>query len=280
MKRPAKYFPALLVLLTLAGCTLEQKLARNFVENGVKDDFILMQPDFIFKYNLKTYEIEGMDALSESEKDSLLLDKTIYLKQIDDSAFIQYFVTGFFDYCKKLGLHAFPQNYLDTFMADGKQAYVINIAQFTLEEYVHPYSSDEEINDEVYTIENIDLNAINYNVWLELSALNTENKRKVLFSSNSLMDELNGVLMQHIFSGETRYNYSIDTITMTQVYGFAMTFGQEVANKFYDYILNWYIDKELPYDYQYEHYYYHYDPEKHSIYPIDHNEALIELDNK
>jgi hypothetical protein len=162
-------------------------------------------------------------------------------------------------------------------MASGRKALVINLAQFSLEEYVHPYSSDEAVDEEIVTIDDIDLNALNYNVWLELSLMNAEGSRKVFFASDFLMDNLEGVLMQYLFSGDMRYDYTIDTISMSQVYGFASKFGKEVAGYLYDYFLNTYIGNELPPDYQFERYYYHYDPEKRRIYPVDPAESLIEL---
>jgi len=39
------------------------------------DDFYLLKPTFVFKENLKEFELEGIDTLDENVKDSLLLQK-------------------------------------------------------------------------------------------------------------------------------------------------------------------------------------------------------------
>ena len=266
-----------LVLLSFASCTLEQKLAQTFVDNGIKEDFLLMEPGYVFKYNLKTYEIPGLDTMNEYLKDSVLVSRSLFLKDVSDSLFLFSFTSGFQNQMKAYGISIYPENYLDTFMASGRKALVINLAQFSLEEYVHPYSSDEAVDEEIVTIDDIDLNALNYNIWLELSLMNAEGSRKVFFASDFLMDNLEGVLMQYLFSGDMRYDYTIDTISMSQVYGFASKFGKEVAGYLYDYFLNTYIGNELPPGYQFERYYYHYDPEKRRIYPVDPAESLMEL---
>jgi hypothetical protein len=261
----------------LSGCTLEQKLAQNYVQSGMKDDFILMKPEYLFKYNLKTYEIEGLDSLEESVKDSLLIDKSLFLKLIDDSTLIARFSEGFTAGLKKYNLNVYPENYLDTFLASGRVANILHLAQFSLEEYVHPYSREEMVDDEIIVIDNIDLNAINYNIWIELSALNYQGSQRVLFGTDFLTDGMEGMLKQYFFTGEMSFDYSIDTIRLEQVYKFAGEFGNKAAGYLFDYFLNRYITENLPRDYQFERYYYHFDPVRNRVYPVDPSESLIEL---
>ena len=264
-------------MILLAGCSAEKKLAKVFIEDGIKDDFLLLTPDFIYKYNLKTYEFPGIDTLEEYKKDSILVVNSLFLNKIDDAVLISEFADNFIKTFTSYGIRIYPEDFLDTFLAERRKAYVINVAQISLEEYVYPYSTDEVINDEVIEIKDIDLNALNYNSWLEVTLLNGEGNQKVLFGSDFLLDRLNGTLKQYLFSGEMRFDYTIDTITTRDIYRFAGDFGKKMAGYFFDYYMNKYIDENLPASYPYLRYYYHYDPVKHDLYPVEPKESLIEL---
>jgi hypothetical protein len=265
------------IALALSGCTVEQKLASSFVKTGINDEFIILNPDFLFKYNLKTYEVPGIDSLDESTKDSLLLANSLFLKDINDEEIIDEFVSSFIKTLKTYNVRSYPENYLDTFLAIGRKAVILNFAQFSLEEYVHPYSTEEFVDYEVIVIDNIDLNALNYNIWLELSHLNSEGEQKVLFTSDYLLDNIDGTLKQYLFTGEMQFDYTIDTTTPARIHKFASDFGKTTAGYLYDYYLNQYIGENLPVDYGYERYYYHYDPKKPKPYPADPEDRFIEL---
>jgi hypothetical protein len=279
MRRRASYLFVLLIIL-LSGCTLEQKLAKNFVKQKPGNQIILLAPSYLFKTNLKTYDIPGVDSLDEFTKDSLLLDKSLFLKNITDSLIINQFIIGFQKYLEKCDATVIPEKSIDTVMARGGHPYFVNIAQLGLEEYVHPYSSEEVVFDEVLTIDGFDVNAINYNAWIEVSRLNSEKMNKVLFNSDMLTDDVNGVMKQNLFSGNYTYNYSIDTITPGTAYDYSRYFGYWTAAKVFDYMMNNYVFDNLPVSYPYVPYYYHYDPDHKILSITDENDRIIELDNK
>ena len=277
MKRLTTYLAISLLLSSLAGCTLEQKLASSFVKTGINDDFLLMEPGYLFKYNLKTYEVPELDSIPEELRDSILIEKSLFLRSINDSVLIKTFSDRFVAGLKKYNINIYPENYLDTFLATGRTANVLHLAQFSLEEYVHPYSQEEVVDEEIVVIDGIDLNALNFNIWLELSPLNYQGKQKVLFGTDYLLDGLQGMLKQYFFTGEMSFDFTIDTIRLGQVYKFAGEFGERTAGYLYDYYLNKYITENLPADYQFERYYYHYDPVRNRVYPVEPEESLIEL---
>ncbi len=96
-KRTSSLF-LLAFLFLVTGCTLEQKLARSFVDLESPGQFLLLKPSFIFKYNLKEFEIPGIDTLDEYTKDSLLMEYSLFLKIISDSAIINEFTAEFCRY--------------------------------------------------------------------------------------------------------------------------------------------------------------------------------------
>jgi hypothetical protein len=277
MKMRYLYLVATAIFL-LTGCSVEQKLARTFVTTASPSEYLLLRPTVILKYNLKTFEIPGLDSLEGFQKDSTLLANSLFLKDINDSIFIDQFTAAFVKRLEAYGARVALENSIDTLMEQEGQPYIVNIAQFSLEEYIHPYSSEEEVYDEVIVINGIDLNAINYNLWLELSHMNTEKKNKILFTSDYLLDGLNGSLKQNLLSGKYSFDYTIDTISIPEVYEFAGQFGKKAASYLFDYLMNDYIGEKLPENYPFERYYYHYDPNRKSYYPIGEEDRYIELE--
>jgi hypothetical protein len=273
-------FSSLLVLavLMLSGCSIEQRLASAFVETAKPDEFLLLRPSYLFKYNLKTFEVPGADSMDVTIRDSILLAKSLFLKDVDDSVFLDHFTAGFEKGLQSYGASVVPETSIDTLLVKQGTPYVVNIAQFSLEEYIHPYSSEEDVYGEVVVIDGIDLNAVNYNVWMELGRMNTEKKNKVLFLSDYLLDSMNGTLKQNLISGKLSFDFTIDTMTVAQVYVFAGRFGEKSAEYLFDYLMNNYIGDNLPENYPYERYYYHYDRERKYSYPVGEEDRVIELD--
>jgi hypothetical protein len=277
MRNWSSYLIAMAIFL-LTGCSVEQKLARSFVDTAKPKEYLLLRPAIILKYNLKTFELPGADTIEGYRKDSALLANSLFLKDINDSLFIDSFTSGLVEKLESYGATVVLENSIDTLMEHEGYPYVINIAQFSLEEYIHPYSRDEEVYDEVITIDGIDLNAINYNLWLELSHMNTEKKNKILFASDYLLDNLHGTLKQNLLSGKYSFDYTIDTIIMPEIYEFANRFGKKAAVYLFDYLMNDYIGEKLPENYPFDRYYYHYDPRGKSYYPIGEEDRFIELE--
>jgi hypothetical protein len=267
-----------LAIFLLTGCNVELKLARSFVDAGKPTEYLLLRPAIILKYNLKEFEIPGLDTLEGYRKDSTLFAHSIFLKSIEDTLLIEQFTAGFIKTLESYGAKVVLEGSIDTLMQKEGDAYVVNIAQFSLEEYIHPYSNEEAVYDEVVVIDGIDLNAINYNLWIELSHLNTEKNNKVLFLSDYLLDNMKGTLKQNILSGKYSYDYTIDTIKTEEVYEFANWFGKKSATYLFDYLMNAYMDENIPEEYPYERYYYHYDQQRSSFYAIGEEDRFIELE--
>jgi hypothetical protein len=268
------------VAILLNGCTMEQKLAKSFVKTKPIGQFLLLEPEYLFKSNLKTFELEGYDSIGDYLRDSLLMEKSLFLKEISDTMVIKQFVKGFRKTLELYGAEVIPVSEIDTMLINGGHPYILNIAQFSLEEFLHPYSNEQMVYDEVLVIDGFDVNAINYNVWIEIGRMNTEKKNKVLFNSDYLIDDVNGMFRQNLFTGKVIFDYTIDTITIARIDKFAGQFGTLTATLIFDYLMNTYIIENLPDDYPYEPNYYHYDPERKILYSVGEEDRIIVLDNK
>lgn len=265
--------------ISTTGCSLEQKISRNFVESEKNMQFYLLKPEIVFKYNLKEFEVPGLDTLDEVRKEIRLMKYSLFLQDVSDSLFIEEFVSGFVKTLRSYGADVLFENETDTLMEKGGTPYIVNLAQISLEEYIHPYHTEETVYDEIIVIDGIDLNAINYNLWLELSRLNTEKNNKVLFASDYLLDNLNGTLRHNLLTGKISFDYTIDTISSYRIYDFARKFGKTTAGYLFDYLMNDYMWENLPEDYPYTGHYYHYDPVRRLFYLVEDDRRFIEVES-
>ena len=191
---------------------------------------------------------------------------------------IKEYVGGLEKGFKSFSAGILPENAVDSLMHNGGNSYILNLAQFSLEEYIHPYRSEEPVYDEIIVIDGIDLNAVNFNIWLELGRLNSEEKNKVLFVSDFLLDEINGTLKQNLITGKLSFDFTIDTLTVPQMYEFAGKFGEKTAGYLYDYLMNAWIGENIPEEYPYERIYYHYDPEKRLLFPVEEDSRVMVIE--
>lgn len=271
-------FLALAAILAFSSCNLERKLAKVYTSAPTSDTLLILKPSYLFKINLKEFLVPDSDSLDEAEKDSILMEKSLFLKHLSDSAVIDGFTQSFTNKLKLYGYKVLGEGKLDSLLTSHSGAYILNIAQITMEEYIHPYTSDYVVGDEIITLKDIDLNAVNFNVWIELSRLNSNEKNRVLFTSDYIFDGINGYFKQFFFTSEISFEYTIDTMTMKEVSSFGGILGERFAEYFYDYQLNSYILRNLTPDYPYQPVYYHYDPIRKTLQPARDDEKFIELE--
>jgi len=169
---------------------------------------------------------------------------------------------------------------MQDFLALQQKAYIVNIAQVLLEEFVYPYKAEAVIFDEVVTVNDIDLNALGVNIWFEMNPINTDDEAaRVLFTSDQVYEDMEGRFTSAPFSGEYKYQYSIDSLNMEDIYKASSILGRKYALYFNDYFFNLHLVKELD-PYYNPDIYYHWDPNRQKIYPIEEKYRFIEMDQE
>lgn len=274
------FISVMLMILLLSSCSVEMKLGKEFRENWNDTVVLLFTPDYVFKNNLKTYLVPDLDSMPEAVQDSILIEYSLFLKDIADSTVISGFENAFKERLVQSGFKVLEESDLDKFLVEQRRGILVNFAQISLEEFVHPYSFDYEMSGEYLTVSDIDLNAVSFNLWLEVSQLNSENHHKVLFASDFTTDQVEGYFRQFIFSGEVKFEYSIDTLTVPQIYTFVDGLGKKYADYLYDYFLNNYIRENVPEDYPVELRNIHWNPESRIFQMNDRSGRFIELETE
>ncbi len=269
----------ILVTGLLFGCNPEKKLAKEFVYSPAKRYALVIPPDFVFKYNTKTWLLDSIEGnFTDQQKDSLLWEMSDYIKNIDDSVFIIKFTRGYNYRLAKYGFDVFNPALSNLFMEKDSNAYVINIPQIELDETIYPYKDKITLNGYTYFHQHY-LNAIDVSTWFEITKVNdTTSGNPVLFAADLITDDLQGSFDYNEINDKLKYYYNIDTLTVDEVYNLAIVLGKRYAGYTYDYLLNKYIiTKKATGDSL--NYYWHYDLEKNKLYPVwDEEERFIPVD--
>jgi len=275
-----KIIPLLLMAALLPfvlSCSIEKKIAREYIKSDTARSVLLIPPAYLFKTSLKTYEIENAAELSEYELDSLLMENSLFLKHVSDSAFLGQYVNSFMKELEELGFAVYPDSALHSFLGGQANAFIINLAQLELEEYVMPLSEEEQFGDYIYSYK-LDLNAVNLNSWIEINRINVEEDKEFFFGSLYLTDEMDGYFRLNYFTGDVVFRHTIDTLLLNEIYSLGSLGGQLHASYVFDHLLNKYIDKKMEEkNFRRSDIYYHYNRQKRYILPAAEGERLIPM---
>lgn len=239
------FYCSLLVVL-MASCSMEKKLAQTFIKTSPEIDLQLFTPDVLFKYNHKGEEIEGFNALSDSRQDSALYVDSKFIQFVEDSIYLEQYMNSFINELRSLGFIVFLDHSVDSFLQRQPQSYIVNISQVQLDEYKFPIEDSEPFEDTVYT-KSFQLNAVDASAWFELSKINTPNPKKtVLYSSFTASDGFEGNFIINSFTLDIKYRYKIDSLKVKDIYELSAYAGKKDASYLFDFFMNQYIAFHLP----------------------------------
>ncbi len=264
MKLKIHILIGLFLLGILSSCSIERKLAREYVQSNSKGAILLFTPEYVFKNSLKEEEIKDAKQYSKDQLDSMLFEQSQFLQYLEDSLFLVKLVNQYIVDLKGFGYDIYTQDYIDLFMEVDTSSWVINMAQIEVEEYIYPYEFEEMVGYETYAV-SIDLDAVNCNAWFEINPVNRPQKQKVLFATHYITDDLYGQFRQNVLSGKVKFEYSIDSLHMEDIYEFAEVLGGQYAFYTLNYLMNRFIDEQII-DENYKPEYLQYDPAAKQFY--------------
>jgi hypothetical protein len=218
----------------------ERRLAKEFVAQASKISISVTPPPFLYKYNLKTGILDSISYHNKREKDSILWVHSDFVQHIVDSVFIQDYVKGYTNELKRYGLHVLTKN------RSGSDSYTVNVSQIELEEQYYYFSDTAYYGDNVYAYHRF-LNALDVSSWFSLHGPSLPEKSgKILFAENLLTDNLDGHFVVDPYTGKIKYPFLLDTLTVKKIYTYAQNLGRTYAGYTFDYLLNTFIDKNVP----------------------------------
>jgi hypothetical protein len=264
-----------LLMLFLTACSVEKKLARQFVSTGSQRSVLILGPEFIYKTNLKKDILDSLGIRDESLFDSVLFANSFFLKEIDDDKFLDNYLLGLEKELKVFGLNVYREEGTADFMEVDSNAFIINVAQLELEEDYYEYRDETRYYDN-YFYHDHQLNSASVNSWFEISRINEEsNTRKVYFASDVIIDDVEGNFTLDVFQSEVKYFYTIDTLQPDELYDYAYLLGRTYGGYTFDLLLNQYLDAQMEGDRDDR--YWRYDPYLDAFFPAT-DDKLVPLE--
>ncbi len=271
-----KYVLILLILMQmLISCSYDRKLAKQFVESNPDISILVMPTNDIFKVNMKLDELgDDTVGMDEWQIDSALMANSKFLKDISDSIFLEAYYNSFFEELGRLNIKTFNEEYIDSFLFIKSPAFLLNIAQIEVDEYIKDFKDSQEYDDFVYT-KTLPLNAVSINTWFEISRLNNnKGSRRVFFVEDDVSDNAYGYFSENLFTGQISYKYFLREIEVEDIYRKCEELGEQYAGYVFDYIMNSYISRNFPSDRKRK-YYMHYKRSINSYEPAYENRFIL-----
>ncbi len=266
MKLYAAAIVLTLIVFMAASCSIEKKIAGEFIEANNTRSILIFSTDQIFKVNQKTEILDSLGVTDESKFDSVLYANSLYLKNINDSLFMANYTLGYKTELKSLGLHVYGEDQTLEFLNIDTNAYVSNIAQIEIEETLYEYRAGENIYGEYYYYD-FNLNAVVVNSWIELKEYDkTGDGEQIYYATDMITDDFDGEFFPDLFSEEVRFAYNIDTLKTEALYDFAYLLGRKYATYTIDWMVNKYLDEQIP-EGKRSDIYWRYDALRKSFYP-------------
>lgn len=236
---------SILFILGLSSCSIERKIAMEYIgDESERLSVLVIPPDYLFMTSLKEWQTDTLEGLDQRETDSVLFANSSYLRYVDDSVFMDYYTANYIAELKAYGFEVYPQDSLTVFLTGRQNAFIVNMAQLELEEYIMPVKEEAVFGEYLY-YEIIDLNAMSLNSWFEVNRVNGEEESATFFASMYATDGLDGMFKFNYFTGGAKFVYSIDTLDIDKIYRLAALAGHTYAAYTFDYLLNKHIDKKM-----------------------------------
>jgi hypothetical protein len=236
----------------------ERKVAKMFVQEAPAIHLTVKGPSFLYKYNRKTGILDTIPYHNQREKDSILWVHSDFIQHIADSIFIRRFMKGYRSELKKYGFQ------LGDNPSNGS-VYQVDVEQIEIEEQYYFYSDTALFDEDLYVHRQF-LNALDVSAWFKIKGPLVKSKEgKVLFAENLLTDNLDGHFDLNPYTGQIRYLYKLDSLTVKKIYNYAQNLGRTYAGYTFDYLLNAYLNSHVS-DFHRSKRYWRYDPYRQKFF--------------
>lgn len=234
------------LVFSFQACSTERKTAVAFTKKTHSTSLLVLTPAQLFKVNQKLFLLDSLDPVAKDKEAELLLENSLFLKNLNDSLFIANYMLGYKKELMKFGFNVFDESSMDQFFEVDSNTIQVSIAQLELEETLYPFRNETQIYGQDYYHDH-ELNAVFVNSWFDIAPLNRHSdKPTIYFATDMIVDEVDGFFDNDIFANEVRYMYNIVPINNDMIYEFAYDLGRVYAGYTFDFLLNRELDTMLP----------------------------------
>ena len=247
----------LLLVLLLAGCQIEKKIAKQYMAERSYIEAAVYFPE---KAEVKV------------EYNSKLNKQTEVLQGFSQDLFLDVMYNAYAQALGDYGVEVYVPEDIDNAPVDSTH-WLVLLSRMEISGRITEYE-DYLFSDDDYYSYKFPLNTVNVASWFEI---NDGDWKPVLYNEHNLMDGFDSKTDFSIWTNTIDYNYTIDTLKLDDVYNYAVYLGKLYAGYTYDYMLNSYVGGELNkmgYIYQIM---LRYDPYKKQLRYADEDDGFIEI---
>lgn len=247
------------VLALMTSCRTDLKLAKQYVAERTDIQAAVYFPE---KAEVKV------------EYNTQLGKKTEVLDGFSQDLFLDVMYGSYADAMKVYGVNVYIPEDIDNVQIDSTH-WLVMLSRMEISGRITRYDDFFFSDTDEFSYEH-PLNTVNVASWFEI---NDSVWRPVLYCEHNLMDGFDSNTDYSFWTGHLEYNYTIDTLTLKDIYNYAVYLGRLYAGYTYDYMMNSYVGDELKkqhYDY-YDRYMLRYDPYKKELRYAEDGDYFIEL---
>lgn len=248
MRKSIQILLLLLVAVSFMSCSMERRLAARYIKGKKTGAILLLAPEVVYKSSYKVPPMDDFTSLPQEVKDSITYYNSDLVQFMDDSIYINEFMESLIQGFSYFGYEVYYNQSADKFLNTGNEtSLIVNVAQMQLEEYIELIKDEISFDPDSTNVAAIYLTAVNFNNWIELTRLNhVKSEPELLFSTQTITDDLNGNFRYYTLTGTFDYEYTIDSLTVNNLYYTAAELGFKHSQWIFDYIMNDYVARNLP----------------------------------
>jgi len=235
-----------LSMLLFTSCTIEHRLAKEYIRSGGGESLLVVPSDFLYKTNNTYQEPDRVNMISERAMDSVGYYKSTYLQYISDSVFLEKFYNAFITEMEESGYDIYLPADSQTFDRESNRKWIIRFAQLQLEEESRKLYEDTYDPEENYYYKEYDVSSVGINSWTEVSFSGSPDQQRLLYLSGFIEDEFEGGFNYNHFDDKMYFSDKTLRITYNDIYRMAVDSGKKHAELLIDYLLNDYIRRNMP----------------------------------
>lgn len=255
--RVKKLLLFVLLLLFFSSCQTELKLAKSFVAEQTQTRVAVYFPEQAevkVEYNTQYGQTEVLQGFSQN-------------------LFLDVMYEAYADMLRVYGLDVYIPDDIDNVQVDSTH-WLVMLSRMEISGRITEYEDYLFSDTDEFSYKH-PLNTVNVASWFEI---NDGEWRPVQFCEHNLMDGFDSKADYSLWNGQVDYEYTIDTLTLTDIYNYAVYLGKLYAGYTYDYMMNSYVGAKT----NNVNYYYNvmlrYNPYKKRLFYAEEGDMFIEID--
>jgi hypothetical protein len=232
-----------LVLTVFSSCTPGYRTARSFIEKKEPIAVMIVPPANTYLYYYPYYYTS--DSLPS-------IKQSYFLHDFDTQRASALFTESLLRELKKYNLRIFTPDDYEQFLSLSGQRFIFTTAQTEIAEIDKPYTERALIDTLVYRQDFL-LRTIERNTWFEFVEVDETAEdagMKVLYSTFSTSDVIDGSFRYRGFTGDVIFEYTPYLLTSEDVYTLNTFAGRGNARYIFEFLLNRHVrkntKKEIP----------------------------------